>query len=191
LKIGIISDTHDDIANVRRAIKIFNTENVEYVIHAGDYIFPGVVLEFKKLNAKLVGVFGNNDGERIHLLKNFLEIGAELKGEIGEIELDELLFGIYHGTDKNIKERLVNSQKYDVFISGHTHKIELSAFSNTTNNTEQKANRINTNQKRGSTLVLNPGTAHKKVESESGAFEEGGVIIFNTHNKQYKLVDLP
>jgi uncharacterized protein len=191
LKIGIISDTHDDIANVRRAIKIFNTENVEYVIHAGDYIFPGVVLEFKKLNAKLVGVFGNNDGERIHLLKNFLEIGAELKGEIGEIELDELLFGIYHGTDKNIKERLVNSQNYDVFISGHTHKIELSAFSNTTNNTEQKANRINTNQKRGSTLVLNPGTAHKKVESESGAFEEGGVIIFNTHNKQYKLVDLP
>jgi putative phosphoesterase len=191
LKIGIISDTHDDIANVQRAIKIFNTENVEYVIHAGDYIFPGVVLEFKKLNAKLVGVFGNNDGERIHLLKNFLEIGAELKGEIGEIELDELLFGIYHGTDKNIKERLVNSQNYDVFISGHTHKIELSAFSNTTNNTEQKANRINTNQKRGSTLVLNPGTAHKKVESESGAFEEGGVIIFNTHNKQYKLVDLP
>ena len=191
MKIGIISDTHDDIANVRRAIKIFNTENVEYVIHAGDYIFPGVVLEFKKLDAKLIGVFGNNDGERIHLLKNFLEIGAELKGEIGEIELDEVLFGIYHGTDKNIKERLVNSQKYDVFITGHTHKIELSAASNTTNNTEQKANTINTNENRGSTLVLNPGSAHKKVESESGAFEEGGVIIFNTHNKQYKLVDLP
>ncbi|HJT50187.1 MAG TPA: metallophosphoesterase [Nitrososphaeraceae archaeon] len=191
MKIGIISDTHDDIANVRRAIKIFNSEDVKYVIHAGDYIFPGVVLEFKKLNAKLIGVFGNNDGERIHLLKNFLEVGAELKGEIGEIKLDELLFGIYHGTDKNIKERLVSSQKYDVFISGHTHKIELSVARNTTNNTEQKGNTINSYQRRESTFVLNPGSAHKKVESESGAFEEGGVIIFNTNTKRYKLVKLP
>jgi hypothetical protein len=30
-----------------------------------------------------------------------------LKGEIGEIELDGLSFGIYHGTDKEVKELLV------------------------------------------------------------------------------------
>jgi uncharacterized protein len=191
LKIGIISDTHDDIANVRRAIKIFNTEKVEYVIHCGDFIFPGVVLEFKKLNAKLIGVLGNNDGERIHLLKNFLEIGGELKGEIGEIELDGILFGIYHGTDKDIKERLVNSQKYDVLISGHTHRIELTPVLNRTYSSDDKRHIASPNQKKGSTLALNPGSAHKKVESESGAFEEGGVIIFNTQTKQYKLVDLP
>ena len=83
MRIGIISDTHDDIENVQKAIEIFNTEKVQYVIHAGDYIFPGIIVEFKKLNAKLIGVLGNNDGERVHLLKNFLNIGGELKGEIG------------------------------------------------------------------------------------------------------------
>ena len=76
MKIGIISDTHDDIENVRRNIDIFNKEEVQYVIHAGDYVFPGIVMEFKNLNARLVGVLGNNDGERGLLLKAFLEVGG-------------------------------------------------------------------------------------------------------------------
>ena len=64
MKIGIISDTHDDVGNVQRAIEMFNVERVQYVIHAGDYIFPGIVKEFEKLNSKLIGVLGNNDGEK-------------------------------------------------------------------------------------------------------------------------------
>jgi uncharacterized protein len=87
MKIGIISDTHDDIENVRRAIDIFNKEQVQYVIHAGDYVSPGIVMEFKNLNARLIGVLGNNDGERGKLLKAFLEVGGELKGELGEFML--------------------------------------------------------------------------------------------------------
>jgi uncharacterized protein len=39
MKIGIISDTHDDIENVQEAIEIFNKVKVEYVIHAGLYFF--------------------------------------------------------------------------------------------------------------------------------------------------------
>ena len=65
MKIGIISDTHDDIENVQESIEIFNKEKVDYVIHAGDYIFSGVTKEFKKLNSKLIGVLGNNDIERV------------------------------------------------------------------------------------------------------------------------------
>jgi putative phosphoesterase len=192
LRIGIIADTHDDIENVQRAIEIFNAEKVEYVIHAGDYIFPGIVIEFKKLNGKLIGVLGNNDGEKVHLLKNFLNIGGELKGEIGEIELDGLSFGIYHGTDKEVKERLVNSQKYDVIISGHTHKLELPPpVYDTPDNEKKEQHESNAQAKKESTLVLNPGSAHKKIESISGAFKEGGIIIFNTQTKQYKFVDLP
>ncbi len=43
MKIGIISDTHDDIENVQEAIQIFNKNKVDYVIHAGDYVFPGIL----------------------------------------------------------------------------------------------------------------------------------------------------
>src|ERR671918_454487 len=179
MKLGIISDTHDDINNVREAIEIFNREGVQYVIHAGDYVFPGIVMEFKRLNAKLIGVLGNNDGEKGHLLKSFLEIGGELKGELGEMLIGELKIGIYHGTSAEIKDQLIESGRYNIVICGHTHKkepvgVEIGSYS------------IDS-----PTLVLNPGTAHKKVESLARAFIEGGVIILDTESQEYKHIGLP
>jgi putative phosphoesterase len=179
MKIGIISDTHDDIENVQQAIQIFNQNKVEYVIHAGDYIFPGIIKEFSKLNAKLIGVFGNNDGERNGILKSFIDINGELKGEIGNIEIDNIKFGIYHGTDNEIKERVISSKKYDVLICGHTHKREPNNFG--------KIKKDNYND----TLVLNPGSAHRKSISLSGAFSEiGRIILFDTQSKAYEFIDL-
>jgi hypothetical protein len=43
MRIGIISDTHDDIENVQRAIDLFGREGVKLIIHAGDFVFPGVI----------------------------------------------------------------------------------------------------------------------------------------------------
>jgi hypothetical protein len=66
MKIGIISDTHDDITNTNKAIDIFEHNKVEIVIHAGDMISPPVINEFKRLTengVKFFGIFGNNDGE--------------------------------------------------------------------------------------------------------------------------------
>ncbi len=54
MNLGIISDTHDDLPSLKNAIKKFNENRVSYVIHAGDYVFPGVVKEFKHLNSKLI-----------------------------------------------------------------------------------------------------------------------------------------
>jgi len=88
MKIGIISDTHDDVSNLKIAVSVFNERKVRYVFHAGDYVFPGIVKEFKNFNGKLMGVLGNNDGEKIGLLKNFDDIGGELFGEFGDLELE-------------------------------------------------------------------------------------------------------
>ncbi|MEM3615578.1 MAG: metallophosphoesterase family protein, partial [Candidatus Methanomethylicia archaeon] len=43
MKIGIISDTHDRLQMIDEAVKRLNEENVEYVLHAGDYIAPFAV----------------------------------------------------------------------------------------------------------------------------------------------------
>ena len=180
MKIGILSDTHDDIENVQEAIQIFNQNKVEYVIHAGDYIFPGIIKEFSKLNAKLIGVYGNNDGERNGILKSFIDVNGELKGEIGDIEIDNIKFGIYHGTDKETKERIISSKKYNILICGHTHKREP--------NNSGKIEKYNNNN---NTLILNPGSAHRKSISLSGAFSEiGRIILFDTQSKAYEFVDL-
>jgi uncharacterized protein len=171
MDIGIISDTHDDVSNLKIALSVFNERKVRYVIHAGDYVFPGVVKEFKNLNGKLIGVLGNNDGEKLGLLKNFNDIGGELFGEFGTLQLDGLRIAIYHGTDNKLTQAIIASQLYDLVICGHSH--------------------IKRDDKIGNTLVLNPGSAHKDFPNIDGIIEtDPSIIIFNTLNKTYQFVRL-
>ena len=62
--VGIMSDTHDDIVQTKKAVSKFNREGVEQVLHAGDFISPFMIDTLKELTAPLTGVFGNNDGDR-------------------------------------------------------------------------------------------------------------------------------
>ena len=75
MKIGIISDTHDNLPQIRKAVKVFNREKVDLVFHAGDFVSPFTALEFKNLNSPLYGVFGNNDGDKLYLKEIFKGIG--------------------------------------------------------------------------------------------------------------------
>ena len=59
--IGVVSDTHNNLKNIKTIISIFNKENVELVIHTGDIANEKAFKEFSNLNSKLVGVYGNND----------------------------------------------------------------------------------------------------------------------------------
>ena len=61
MRIGVVSDTHNQLRNVRRIVELFNSARVDRVVHTGD-ITQGRTLEaFAGLEAPLVGVFGNND----------------------------------------------------------------------------------------------------------------------------------
>jgi putative phosphoesterase len=59
MEIGIISDTHDNIKNIEKAVNVFIERRVIFVIHAGDYVCPKAVESFQGI--KLIGVLGNND----------------------------------------------------------------------------------------------------------------------------------
>ena len=112
MKIGLISDTHDNIQNIQNAILLFNDKHVSFVIHAGDIVSPEAVEAFA--GVKLIGVLGNNDLEIDGLTNAFDKIGGQLKGEFCEIEQDDLIFAVYHGTNSRRKDSLIQSGKYDV-----------------------------------------------------------------------------
>ena len=48
-KIGIMSDSHDNLPAIRAAVELFNREKVDLVIHAGDVGAPFTAREIKKL----------------------------------------------------------------------------------------------------------------------------------------------
>ncbi|MEM2918874.1 MAG: metallophosphoesterase [Candidatus Altiarchaeota archaeon] len=124
--IGILSDTHDNLDAIKKAVNFFNRQNVSVVLHAGDYVAPFTAKEFKNLNSKLIGVFGNNDGDRVHLAEVYKKIGCELK-DFHELEQDGKFIALYHGTDDEISKALIKYNKYDIIILGHSHKAEIKA----------------------------------------------------------------
>ncbi|HII60514.1 metallophosphoesterase [Pyrococcus horikoshii] len=132
MKVGIMSDTHDNLSAIRLAVEFFNREGVNLVLHAGDFVAPFVAKELSNLKAPLKGVFGNNDGEREGLRE---KLG--IKDDILTLNLDGLKVVMLHGTDERVVEAFAKSQLYDIVIRGHTHKYGI--------------------QEVGRTIVVNPG----------------------------------
>ena len=118
--IGIIADTHDNLPAVDKAVEYLNSLDLEMVIHAGDYIAPFAAISLKRINAKFVGVFGNNDGEKSGLLKELPDLV-----ELAEFEHRGKRFAVYHGTIGPVVDALVKSKKYDVVITGHSHHPQI------------------------------------------------------------------
>ena len=67
MRIGVVSDTHNNLKNVRRIIELFNAAAVDRVIHTGDITQAKTIEVFSQLDAPMSGVFGNNDQERTSL----------------------------------------------------------------------------------------------------------------------------
>ena len=86
MKIGLISDTHDNIENILKAVRKFNSRRVDIVLHAGDFVSPIVLESFAGI--KLVGILGNNDIDIPGMTLAFNKINGELKGEIFEAVYD-------------------------------------------------------------------------------------------------------
>ena len=119
--IGIISDSHDNMNAIRKAVEFFNERGVKTVLHAGDLVSPFTARAFKELKPKLYFVFGNNDGDKVTLTKRFEEIGATSCGNFGDLTIDGLHIALLHGTNEALVKALAKSGEFDVVVRGHTH----------------------------------------------------------------------
>ena len=122
MKLGVMSDSHDNIPNVKRAVALFNEIGVELVVHAGDFIAPFSIDPLADLNCRVVGVFGNNDGERVVLAKKFAAIG-EVHPNLASASLGDKTIAVMHYPELAIP--IAKSGEYDIVVYGHTHKIDI------------------------------------------------------------------
>ncbi len=67
MKIGAISDTHDNVPMIREVIRRLNALGGELVLHAGDYVSPFTARPYSELRATMIGVYGNDcaEGEKL------------------------------------------------------------------------------------------------------------------------------
>jgi putative phosphoesterase len=145
--LGILSDTHDNIENTRRALAVFKRHRVEFIIHCGDITIPQVVELFD--GWQVAFVFGNLDAAETHLLAAAGKLGEPASmghrytGIIGGASV-----AAYHGNDDEYLSTLIESGQYDYVFYGHTH--------------------LRRDEKIGRTRVINPGSlGGRKKETRS------------------------
>jgi len=129
MQIGIVSDTHDNLDLVDRAVDFLESEGVARVIHCGDIVAPFSATPFDSDNFEFYAVRGNNDGEWA-LSKTVDEFGTYM-GDCGRLTVDGVSIAVYHGTNKLLREALVDSGEYDYVLHGHTHERTLEARNGT------------------------------------------------------------
>lgn len=122
MRIGIISDTHDNWNFIKKALEILKKENINTLIHCGDICAP-ITLEYiaKSWNKEFHFCFGNVDGDR-YLMQLKVERYKNIKchGEVlGTIKIKNKNIAFQHFPQ--IGESLAYTGKYDAVFYGHTH----------------------------------------------------------------------
>lgn len=130
MKIGVISDIHDNINNLEKAIKALNKEKVDSVFFCGDLTLLSIIAQFQKLKAPVKAVFGNRDKDKISILKQIKDNKTNVayppnQELIWKFELAGKKMVISHGYHEETVNELIDSGLYDFVFTGHTHSSHI------------------------------------------------------------------
>jgi len=125
MKIGIIADTHDRMERIDKAVAFFTSNELDLVIHAGDYIAPFTSRSFADLGVPMAGIFGNNDGDKKVLVQAYKDI-AKIYEPPYIFKEKERSIAVVH-SDDNLDDLRA---KHDIVIYAHTHQYETKKENN-------------------------------------------------------------
>jgi putative phosphoesterase len=139
MRIGILSDTHNQYARTAQAVAALEAGDVEALIHCGDLTSPEIV-HLCNISRPSYFVFGNNDFDEDGLRTAIDAIGGTCLGLGGEIVLGGKRIAVTHGDSTSHFRHLLRSEP-DYLLFGHTH--------------------VALNERDGPTRQINPGALHR------------------------------
>jgi uncharacterized protein len=139
MRVGIVSDTHGNVGLTRPAVRMFESLDVEHVVHCGDIGSAEVVDLFAPWPTDFV--FGNCDTDQKSLRAAIEQSGQTCHGEFGDFEIEGIRIALVHSHAPRQFAAAVGSGRYQVVCYGHTHVALI--------------------EHRGDTLVINPGAIYR------------------------------
>lgn len=119
MKIGILADTHDELARTRLAVQVLQNAGAEVLIHCGDLTGPEIVSTCSVL--PFYFTFGNHDADTVPYLTQAAEDhAATCLGWGGEITLAGKRIAVVHG-HLTFDLRPLMEAEPDYLFSGHSH----------------------------------------------------------------------
>lgn len=138
MKIGILSDTHNETGRTARAVRRLVDEGAEVLVHCGDLTRPHLLEECAELPTWFV--FGNNDFDVAGLRGVAADQGAICLGRGGELELGGKRLAVTHGDSVSEMRRLTLAAP-DYLLFGHSH--------------------VAADSRVGTVRMINPGALHR------------------------------
>jgi putative phosphoesterase len=164
MKLGVLSDTHENVNNLEVALEVYRQEGISQVIHCGDMTTAATAQRLEGF--QVVYVDGNMDqgvAEIYRTLRDLNPHSVVLPTFEGDVE--GISIGVTHGHDENELRRLVDSGKHQYVFHGHTHRRR--------------------DEMQGTTRIFNPG-ALGGLQFESRSYS-----IVDFAIGEIKLVELP
>ncbi|WP_437224231.1 metallophosphoesterase [Planctomicrobium sp. SH661] len=122
MRVGIFSDTHDHLDNIRRAVALFNDRKCDCVLFAGDLVSTFAIPPLRHLKCPLYGCFGDNEGNRTGILGGFRIIGQIREAPAAYELADGTRIVIVH-----MERQLTGFRDaFDIAVYGHTHRPSVS-----------------------------------------------------------------
>ena len=141
-------------------------------MHLGDWDAPFTLEMYQGFKCPIKGVLGNGDPDiekfEYQLQNRFTNLDLELHEIFFDSKLDGKRIGMFHGNDEDLTKIIVESQLFDVFCCGHTHKPLIG--------------------KEGKTLVINPGSLVGVYLPNKQA--PVTVAIYDTQENKAEIIDL-
>ncbi len=134
--LAILSDTHDNLQNLNRALP--HMQEADAVLHCGDICSP---FTLKRLAEGVAGkpvhvVWGNNDGDKRMLATIAAQAGnVTLHGEFADFAIAGFRIAMSHYPE--VARAVAAAQQHDLVCYGHNHLAR--------------------EERLGNTLLLNPG----------------------------------
>lgn len=139
MRLGILSDTHDQLIRTRLAIRMLCDAGAEALVHCGDLASPPIVRALAALPCWFV--LGNHDADSVPALQQAgEESGPVCLGWGGVVELGGRRVGVAHG-HMTIDVRRVLVEGPEFLLTGHSHVVSDSVD--------------------GSVRRINPGALHR------------------------------
>ncbi len=121
MKIGVLSDTHDNLSNIITVLETCRDRGIETLIHCGDLTSLEMVSHFNGF--RVIYTTGNMDYATGTIYKRFKKmrddnfVGAVFKGQINGVSI-----AATHSHLDSELSNLVSHQRYQWIFHGHTHQ---------------------------------------------------------------------
>jgi hypothetical protein len=161
MRIGIASDSHDNIPGLRYVVEYCNSYSVSTLIHCGDLISPFMLEELARFGGAVHLVYGNNIGD-VHLISQACGTrypSITHHGNLGAVEAGGLKIAFTHYPE--MARGIAATENFDVVCCGHNHQYQV--------------------EERGKTLLVNPGEL-------LGKDDVPGFCILETADRQIERV---